>query len=158
MYTKIMVQLDGSELAECVLPHVEAITSGCGATNVVFVRVADPIRLPASVPARGDFGFTEKDRKKMEEHRKQAAHEYLKNIVHDLNITDANFSYDVIEGKVADSLTDYAVSNNIDLIVMASHGRSGVSRWVLGSVAERMVRNSCVPVLMVRAPGCKPKF
>jgi nucleotide-binding universal stress UspA family protein len=158
MYNKIMVPLDGSELAECVLPHVEAITSGLGAANVVLVRVVDPIRLPASVPARGDFGFTEKDRQKMEAERKQAAGEYLKGILDDLRIAGANISYDVIEGKVADILTDYAVSNEVDLIVMASHGRSGVSRWVLGSVAERMVRHSCVPVLMVRAPGCEPKL
>jgi nucleotide-binding universal stress UspA family protein len=158
MYTKIMVPLDGSELAECVLPHVEAITSGSGSTSVVFVSVVDPIRLPASVPARGGYGYTEKDREKMEEHRRQAAGEYLKNIVSDLTMAGANISYDVIEGKVADSLTDYAVSNGVDLIVMASHGRSGISRWVLGSVAERMVRNSCVPVLMVRAPGCEPSL
>ena len=158
MYTKIMVPLDGSELAECVLPHVEAIASGSGAVNVVFVYVVDPIRLPASVPARGDYGYTEKDREKLEEYRRQAAGKYLKNIVSDFTIAGANISYDVIEGKVADSLTDYAVSNAVDLIVMASHGRSGISRWVLGSVAERMVRNSCVPVLMVRAPGCEPKL
>ena len=157
MYTKIMVPLDGSELAECVLPHVEAISSGCGAKNVIFVRVIDPIRLPASVPARGDHGFTEKDRQKMEGQLKQAADEYLQKIVHDFTASGPDIGYDIIEGKVAESLTDYAVSNNVDLIVMASHGRSGVSRWVLGSVAERMVRHSCVPVLMVRAPGCEPK-
>jgi nucleotide-binding universal stress UspA family protein len=53
MYNKIMVPLDGSELAECVMPHVESITTGCKITNVVFVRVVNPIQLPASVPARG---------------------------------------------------------------------------------------------------------
>jgi nucleotide-binding universal stress UspA family protein len=58
---------------------------------------------------------------------------------------------------VADSLADYAVNNDIDVIVMAGHGRAGVSRWMMGSVAENMVRSSCVPVLMVRAPGCEPK-
>ena len=46
-----MVPLDGSELAKCVLPHVEAITSGYRVTNVVLVRVIDPIQLPASVSA-----------------------------------------------------------------------------------------------------------
>jgi nucleotide-binding universal stress UspA family protein len=54
-------------------------------------------------------------------------------------------------------LADYATQNGVDLIIIASHGRSGVSRWVLGSVADRIVRNSCVPVMMVRAPGCEPK-
>ena len=58
---------------------------------------------------------------------------------------------------MADSLADYAVNTDVDLIVIASHGRSGVSRWVMGSVAEKMVRSSSVPVLMVRAPGCEPK-
>ncbi|HLE81673.1 MAG TPA: universal stress protein, partial [Dehalococcoidia bacterium] len=42
----------------------------------------------------------------------------------------------------------------IDLIVMASHGRTGVARWALGSIAERVFRATCVPLLMVRAPGC----
>jgi nucleotide-binding universal stress UspA family protein len=44
----------------------------------------------------------------------------------------------------------------VDLIIIATHGRSGVSRWVWGSVADRILRSSCVPVLMVRAPGCVP--
>ena len=56
MYKKIMVPLDGSELAECVMPHVEAITTGCKITNVVFVRVVNPVQLPVSVPARTSSG------------------------------------------------------------------------------------------------------
>jgi nucleotide-binding universal stress UspA family protein len=46
MYTKILVPLDGSELAECVLPQVEAITTGCQVSTVVFVRVAEPLEIP----------------------------------------------------------------------------------------------------------------
>jgi nucleotide-binding universal stress UspA family protein len=46
------------------------------------------------------------------------------------------------------------INNDFDLIIIATHGRSGVSRWVWGSVAERILRSACVPVLMVRAPGC----
>ncbi len=158
MYTKIMVPLDGSDMAECVLPHASAISSGCQVTDVVLVRVVDPVRLPASVPAMGGYGFTEKDREQLERHRRDAAEAYLKKMTDSLDINGTKLNYTVLEGKVAESLTEYALSNNVDLIVMASHGRSGVSRWVLGSVAERMVRNSCVPVLMVRAPGCEPKF
>jgi len=56
-------------------------------------------------------------------------------------------------GSVADSLVDFAEAGGIDLIVIATHGRSGVSRWVRGSVADRVLRASRVPVLMVRAPG-----
>ena len=154
MYNKIMVPLDGSELAECVLPHVEAITTGCKITDVVFVRVVNPIRLPASVPARGDFAFREKDRQELKETLKQMAEAYLKKMVENTGLDGALLSYEVLEGKTADSLAHWAEKNGVDLIVIASHGRSGISRWVMGSVADRILRSACVPVLMIRAPGC----
>jgi len=154
MYSKIMVPLDGSELAECVLPHVEAITTGCKITDVVFVRVVNPIRLPASVPARGDFAFREKDRQELKETLKQMAEAYLKKMVENTGLDGALLSYEVLEGKTADSLAHWAEKNGVDLIVIASHGRSGISRWVMGSVADRILRSACVPVLMIRAPGC----
>lgn len=157
MYNNIMVPLDGSELAECVFPHLEAIASGCGTTKVVFVRVVDPARLPVSVPARGEFGFREKDRKQLEDQRKSAAREYLERIADSHMLTGTEVDVTVLAGKIAESLTDFAENNDIDLILIASHGRSGISRWVLGSVAERTLRSSCVPVLMVRAPGCEVK-
>ena len=157
MYKKIMVPLDGSDLAEIVLPHLEFLSSACKATHVVLVRVVNPVNLPASVPAQGSFGFTEKDRQKLEENRKKTAEEYLKRIADGIKIPEAKFSCEVLEGKTADTLADYATHNEVDLIIIASHGRSGVSRWVLGSVADRIVRNSCVPVMMVRAPGSEPK-
>jgi nucleotide-binding universal stress UspA family protein len=65
-------------------------------------------------------------------------------------------SYEVLEGKVADTLAQWAEKNGVGLIIIASHGRSGVSRWIMGSVADRIMRSACVPVLMVRAPGCFP--
>ena len=154
MYNKIMVPLDGSDLAECVMPHVEAITTGCKITNVVFVRVVNPIHLPASVPARGDFGFSENERRELEEQHKQTAETYLTQIVENTRLEGAVLGYEVLEGKVADTLAHWAEKNGVDLIVIASHGRSGVSRWVMGSVADRVLRSACVPVLMIRAPGC----
>ena len=154
MYQKIMVPLDGSDLAECVMPHVEAITTGCKITNVVFVRVVNPIHLPASVPARGEFGFSENERRKLEEQHKQTAETYLKQMVANTRLEGAVLGYEVLVGKVADTLAQWAEKNGVDLIVIASHGRSGVSRWVMGSVADRVLRSACVPVLMIRAPGC----
>jgi nucleotide-binding universal stress UspA family protein len=157
MYNKIMVPLDGSNLAECVMPHVAAIISGFSSKEVVLVRVVNPVRLPVSVPAQGNFGFTEKDRQQLEANRKKAAGEYLEKMVRSLDIPGTIFSFTVLEGNPANMLADYATQNEVDLIVVATHGRSGVSRWVMGSVAERIVRTSCVPVMMVRAPGCEPK-
>ena len=59
----------------------------------------------------------------------------------------------VVVGKVADTLVDCTEANNNDLILIATHGRSGVSRWVRGSIADRILRAASIPVLMVRAPG-----
>ena len=58
---------------------------------------------------------------------------------------------DVVEGNAADAIVDYAGKNDIDLIIMATHGRSGIGRWALGSVADRVVRHANAPVLLVRA-------
>jgi nucleotide-binding universal stress UspA family protein len=156
MYDKIMVPLDGSELAECVMPHVEAITTGCKITRVVFVRVVAPIQLPARLPAQGELGFQEKDRREIEKHRKKRAEAYLETIVQKTTLAGAVLGYEVLEGNVAETLAHWAEQNGVDLIVIASHGRSGISRWVMGSVADRLLRSVCVPVMMIRAPGCVP--
>ena len=63
------------------------------------------------------------------------------------------FETEVLVGRTADTLVTYSEANDIDLILMATHGRSGISRWVRGSVADRILRASRVPVLLVRAPG-----
>ncbi len=157
MYSKIMVPLDGSDLAECVMPHVTAIISAFKSKEVVLARVVNPVRLPISVPARGNFGFTEKDRQQLDRNRKKDAEIYLEKMVGSLDIPGTVFNFTLLEGNPASMLVDLANDNEVDLIVIASHGRSGVSRWVMGSVAERIVRTSCVPVMMVRAPGCEPK-
>jgi nucleotide-binding universal stress UspA family protein len=156
MYSKIMVPLDGSELAECVLPHVQAITTGCKIATVVFVRVIDPAKLSASLPAQGELGSQEKNRRKMEAQRRETAEAYLKKIVEGAAIENAETHYEVLEGKVAETLADWAEKNNVDLIIIASHGRSGIGRWMMGSVADRILHSVCAPVFMIRAPGCVP--
>ncbi len=160
MYQKIMAPLDGSELAECVLPHVESVAKGCGAPNVIFVRVVEPVQLPVGTQSDGGGVFTEADaeRGRMAEdsRRESAAKDYLDQLVSRTKYDGVNLRTDVIVGKVAESLAEYAEKNGVDLIIIATHGRSGISRWAWGSVADRVLRSSCVPVLMVRAPGCIP--
>jgi len=155
MYNKIMVPLDGSQLAECVLPHVHAITSGCKIATVVFVRVIDPAKLSAILPAQGELGYQEKNRRELQLQRRKTAEDYLKKIVEDTAIENAQIHYEVLEGKAAETLADWAEKNDVDLIVIASHGRSGIGRWMMGSVADRIMHSVCVPVLMIRAPGCE---
>ena len=150
MYQKILVPLDGSELAECAIPHMEAIAKGCHTVDITLLRVIEPLNLP------GDYVISHKDRKRIESEHRSAAEDYLRQLLSRLGDGGVGLHSEVIAGKVAEGIVDYAEKHEVDLIVMATHGRSGVSRWSLGSVADRVVRLACVPVLMVRAPGCAP--
>jgi nucleotide-binding universal stress UspA family protein len=155
MYKKILVPLDGSKLAECVLPHVESIAKGCGVESVTFIRVVD---LPL-MPVSGDLGYSlsAKDWERMESESRVAAENYLNKLVSRVKYDGINVQTKVLTGgQAADIIAEYATQNEVDLIVIATHGRSGISRWVWGSVADRILRSACVPVLMVRAPGCIP--
>jgi len=153
MYKKIMVPLDGSELAECVLPHVDGFVTGCQVEMVIFVRVIEPIHYPAANPASSpQFSQTMKENAKiMEEEERSSAARYLKGVISRVKQGGIKYKADILVGKIADSLVDYAEANEIDLVLIATHGRSGISRWVRGSIADRVLRSSCAPVLMVRA-------
>jgi nucleotide-binding universal stress UspA family protein len=155
MYKKILVPLDGSELAECVLPHVESIARGCGVQNVVFLRVIEPFHM------RSGFYyslFNEEDIKSINSGMTAVAEDYLRQLTERTKYDGVIVQSEIITGKVAESIAEYASKNDIDLIIIATHGRSGVSRWVWGSVADRILRSACVPILMVRAPGCIPEI
>jgi nucleotide-binding universal stress UspA family protein len=82
--------------------------------------------------------------------------DYLKKLTAKVKYSGVQVDWKVVKGNEAESIADYAKKNEVDLIIIATHGRSGVSRWVWGSVADRVLRSSCVPVLMIRAPGCIP--
>ena len=146
MYEKILVPLDGSELAECVLPHVENIVRGGGVREVVFFRVAEP----ALVSSRyAEIGLTEADVKRIAAESEAAARKYLDELVGRVNYAKVNMRSEVVTGRAADSLADFAAKNEVDLIIIATHGRSGLGRLVLGSVTDSVVRRSHLPCLVV---------
>ncbi len=151
MYKKIMVPLDGSKLAKCVLPHVEAIAKGAGAEKVFLVSVTEWVQgfrpVDDSSQPLGESMMPE-TAGKME----QLAQKYLDRIAEDLKAKGINVETLVLIGDPADELVLNAKNYGADLIIMASHGRSGVRKWTHGSVAEKVFRASQVPVLMVRAP------
>lgn len=155
MYQKILVPMDGSELAECVLPHVEAIAKGCRTGEVVFIRV---ILNSDMTVAAGYYDFNEEERKKIKVGAKTMAEEYMNKLINKVDCGEAKVSYKLItEGsipEVASMVAAYAEKNGVDLVAIATHGSSGISRWAWGSVADKLLRSVCVPVFMVRAPGC----
>ncbi len=156
MYQKIMVPLDGSELAECVLPHATAVAQGVNSASVVLVRVVEPYLVPYG--DSDDFSFQiieleEKAEDSVDQRRFAKAAAYLDRIADDLKV-NGTVEKVVLSGKPAAALVDYATQHGVDLVVISTHGRSGVKRWLRGSVAERILQSTCVPVFMVRAPGC----
>jgi nucleotide-binding universal stress UspA family protein len=153
VYQKVLVPLDGSKLAECVLPHVESIAEVHGMGNVVFLRVVEPFHTPGGYY---DSSLSAENIKRIDSEQQVDAENYLKKLVKQMSYEGVNVQSEVVTGKAADSIAEYATKTGVDLIVMATHGRSGVSRWVWGSVADRILRSACVPILMVRAPGCVP--
>ena len=155
MYQKIMVPLDGSKLAECVLPHVGEVATHCGTEQVILISVTERITAYRSMedyrPSLGVRLVPEAVGKK-----EKQAKRYLGKIAKTLEDKGIKVRTEVLLGNPAEEIAFYADNKGCDLIVIASHGRSGPSRWAYGSVADKVFRASCVPVLMVRAPSCAP--
>jgi nucleotide-binding universal stress UspA family protein len=129
MYKRIMVPLDGSDLAQTALPHALDLCRALGAT-LLLLHVRDT-RHGSPEAARRFLDFT----------RRQHANDGV--VIETL----------VREGPVADAIVRAAEQQQIDMIAMATHGRSGLQRAVYGSVAEQVLRSSSRPVLLVRVPG-----
>jgi nucleotide-binding universal stress UspA family protein len=145
MYQKVLVPLDGSELAECVLPHVKAIATGCGIEQVVLLRVVEPL------PTGTALGVE----KVVQKTGVKAAEDYLATIQAKLNKEGLVVKTQVLTGRPAETISEFAQSERVDLIAIATHGHSGISRWIFGSVADRLVRSSLVPILLIRPRGCE---
>lgn len=145
MYKKVLIPLDGSSLAECVLPHARAIAKGCGIQEIVLLRV---VELPPTLGAEAI------DYVALQDADQKAAHEYLAEMKQRLTAEGFSVSFHILPGRAAEVITEFARKNSVDLIAIATHGRSGISRWVFGSVADRVVRSSSIPLLLIRPEGC----
>ena len=144
MYKKILVPLDGSQLAEQAIPYATELCKG--ATEVTLLQVVH-LPLPLAAPdVNMAMPFPDLDM------LRQEALAYLDGFAKTLREDGVNVHVDVVEREVvADAIVDYARQHDIDLIVMTTHGRSGLSRLVFGSVAESVVRHTPCPVLLIRA-------
>lgn len=154
MYNKILVPLDGSKLAECVLEHVLEIYKKNDNVQVVLLRVCEPLNLLSDYPQNMPDSW-ENHVKNMNQFSSQQCGLYLEEFagkLQEFGVKDIKMESRL--GDAATEIADFAAKNDIDLIIMASHGRSGASRWAFGSVADKVFRSTCVPILLVRAPGC----
>ena len=148
MYKKIMVPLDGSKLAECVLPHVELMVKACNAPEVILVQAFEPITIPVGREASKIKSLDQL--MEFEVHGKTEAEKYLKGIASQLAKSGINTKTEIIVGKASEALSDFAAKHAVDLVIIATHGRSGITRWVMGSIADRLIHSIKVPILLIR--------
>jgi nucleotide-binding universal stress UspA family protein len=143
MYKKILVPLDGSAVAEQVLPYVHTLADGLK-IPAELMGVVDVAELAFHMSA-------EKARylDTMIEDSVRRSGEYLKGVAQ--TFPRASVSFSVEKGRAEEVIIAKAAADKETLITMATHGRSGINRWLLGSVAEKVLRGSPNPLLLVRA-------
>src|SRR5262249_18436975 len=142
----IVVPLDGSELAECALPTATKLASILRVEMVLFRAY----ELPASAYYGREAYLPDYERLTAELRDEAAA--YVNGKIESLRAEGVEkVSSVLMEGPGPDEIIEYARKSPNALITMCTHGRSGVQRWVLGSVTEKVVRHSGDPVLVVRA-------
>lgn len=152
MYQKILIALDGSELSECSLEHARAIAQGCNVADVIVFRAIEPLSAQtiSALAEAGDGSL-----RKAVEQNERDAQDYVLKVQNNLKTRGIATRAVTVKGRAADEMLSYAERNGVDLIVMSTHGRSGLSRFFFGSVAEKVSRHSRVPVLLISPQGCR---
>ncbi len=143
MYKRILVPLDGSTLSEAVLPHAEKLARALD-VEIVLLHVDvspaptfDPHESPLTPPEEIKIMHTDEKN-------------YLKNVCSKLEREGLRVTYFLRDGVVAETIMETAEIEQADLIAMTTHGRTGMLRLLLGSVAEQVVHRSKIPVMLIR--------
>jgi nucleotide-binding universal stress UspA family protein len=137
-FNKILVPLDGSELAEAALAPALAFAEALSA-HIVLLRVV----VPLTIKLNPDLY------KRIIESGQNDAEVYLNSIQSRSPFSSIHLKTEMVVGKAAESIINYAQGNEIDLIVMSSHGRSGISRWVYGSVADKVLHQAACAIAII---------
>jgi nucleotide-binding universal stress UspA family protein len=138
MYKSILVPLDGSKLAENILPEVEELALLLKA-KLNLICVSKATVFPGADPTDAQVRVVNE------------AHNYLENLKKQLPAARIDIEIYTPYGNPAVKILEVSRRHDIDLIAMSTHGRSGIGRWLLGSVAEKVVRHSEIPVLLLRS-------
>jgi len=141
MINHILVPLDGSALAECVLPHVMAIAPVTNA-RVTLAHVMEYAQHEGRTPAVDPVDW---------HLQKRELEMYLEQIADQLRKSGLSVEHTIIEGNPAESVIEFARNNNVDLIALSTHGRSGLSGWNVSSVVHKILMRSYKSTLLVRA-------
>jgi len=141
MFQKVLVPLDGSEFAECVLPQIRNLAKSGIVGELILLNV---VEIPSVWVAEGiDFIA-------LKNNQITAKQKYLAELQSQLASEGMKVNAEVIEGATADSIVEYTTKHNVDLVVIATHGYTGIKRVMFGSVALRVLHDVHVPVLLIR--------
>jgi nucleotide-binding universal stress UspA family protein len=147
MFKRILVPLDGSLHAERALPVAARLAQVSGGT-VVLLQVVSPVTDFVSYPAVDPWLLQSASDAELE-----VARDYLESLTHVDSLQDVHTEATIIVGQAAAGILSVVQTHAIDLIVLCSHGYTGMKRWVLGSVAEKVAHHAPVPVLLLREGG-----
>jgi nucleotide-binding universal stress UspA family protein len=150
MYKKVLVPLDGSDLAECTLSHVKALIKDGSVGEVTLLNVVQ-IDIPWAEVDNAHF-----DLNALREPVLASSKKYLTGVKSRLRSQGIKVKTESLEAnRPAYTITEYAQKNGMDLIVMGTHGYSGLRKLMLGSVAAGVLHESHVPVLLIRPEACR---
>ena len=142
MYKKILTPLDGSSLAERAVDHAVEIARGTGAEVILLQVVQAPL---AAAPEAG-----QSEELKAVTETAAAAMGYLRGVAAKIVAEKIVVRCEVLEGDAAAVILGFAHKENVDAIVMSTHGRSGISKLIMGSVAEKVTLTTKRPVMLVK--------
>lgn len=147
MYRKLLVPLDGSSLAERALIHAQSIAERYGAVIVLVHAVVPlPYVVPNPVMTTGEAAPLIADAWAA---ARDEAHGYLRR-ARGLLPSDLTVETEVLDGPPATTLLEYAERAGIDMVVMTTHGHSGLGHLVFGNIAEQMLHEAKIPLLLIR--------
>lgn len=148
MYKRILVPLDGSDIAEQVLPYVRTIAASLG-SKVELLRCVESVSHEPAAPAH------DLSRDKVTEAALVKAKEYLEVASQPIRRAGVSVSYSTPEGDPASKILEEAEKDKDTLIAISTHGRSGITRWVMGSVASKVLETTNNPMLVIHSQDAK---
>jgi len=137
IFERILVPLDGSECAENILPMIEKMATDFKA-SIALLRVAYAHTFPGMDPTEAEVKVV------------REAEKYLRGLEERLKAKGFSVDSHVRYGDEAEEILDHIAQKDVDLVAMSTHGRSGVKRFLLGSVAEKIIRHSQKPIFLKR--------
>jgi nucleotide-binding universal stress UspA family protein len=142
MHKRVLLPLDGSSMAEQALPH--AIEQAKRFRSELILLRTTSSSLQGSGLSAMELGW-------VQEQMGDWARDYLESIATQVRTQGVSVRVVVLQDPPHEAITRFSETNGVDLIVICSRGQSGASRWLMGSVADRVVRGASAPVLLVQA-------